>query len=337
MTESGFKSAFSLPALRSDALSVTNGANLGDALSFADELVPDDIYQIAPNAKPTRLSLVAEPGGSYRIAPSTAAGMPGATVHLDCCLTLMSPDGQTTELLVMVEVDSDGDVAEIYGLPLDQLEPKVDYALVTIDRDSARAKLAQIACVSFTADTQITMASGEQRPIEQLQVGDKVLTRDDGPQAVRWIGRTTVRAVGEFAPILIKSGTLHNDRDLVVSPEHRLFIYQRSDALGAGRSEVLVRARHLVNGTTVTRKAGGFVDYFQILFDSHQIIYAEGIAAETLLVDTRTRPALPQDLAEKLATALPGHENRPHMQFEVGETLLDRPDAADLLRRASTR
>lgn len=112
MTESGFKSAFSLPALHSDALSVTNGANLGDALSFADELVPDDIYQIAPNAKPTRLSLVAEPGGSYRIAPSTAAGMPGATVHLDCCLTLMSPDGQTTELLVMVEVDNDGDVAE---------------------------------------------------------------------------------------------------------------------------------------------------------------------------------------------------------------------------------
>ena len=72
----------------------------------------------------------------------------------------------------------------------------------------------------------------------------------------------------------------HNENDLLVSPDHRLFIYQRSDALGAGRHEVLVRARHLVNGDSVLRDSGGFVDYFQILFDAHQIIYAEALRLE---------------------------------------------------------
>jgi hypothetical protein len=79
------------------------------------------------------------------------------------------------------------------------------------------------------------------------------------------------------------------------------------------------------------------VDYFQILFDAHQIIYAEGIAAETLLVDPRTRAALPADLGEALTTEGSGHSARPHMEFEVGKALLDHPDAAEILKRASTR
>ena len=80
---------------------------------------------------------------------------------------------------------------------------------------------------------------------------------------------------------------------------------------------------------------GGFVDYFQLLFDHHQIIYAEGIAAETLLLDNRTLPALPQGLAQDLAQT--AHPERPHMAFEVKDSLLDIPNAAETLRRASGR
>ena len=337
MTERSQNATFSLPVYLSDALTVVNGANLGDALSFAEELVPSDVYALSPDAQIKRLSVQPDGDETLVVARDTAAGHPGATLHLDACLTLMSPDGQTTEVLVLVEVDDEGGVVEIYALPLDALRPKTDYALVTIDRDSTRAKLAELACVSFTRGTHITLANGAQKPIEHLQIGDRVLTRDDGPQEIRWIGQNTVRAVGEYAPIVITAGTLHNEHDLIVSPEHRLFIYQRSDALGAGRSELLVRARHLVNGTTVYRQDGGFVDYFQLLFDSHQIIYAEGIAAETLLVDPRTRPALPAELAEKLSESLHAHGERPHLAYEVKESLLDRPDAAEILRRASTR
>ena len=127
------------------------------------------------------------------------------------------------------------------------------------------------------------------------------------------------------------------DSDLVVSPDHRLFIYQRTDELGAGRAELLVKARHLVNGTTVRVAEGGFVDYYQLLFDSHQIIYAEGIAAESMLIDTRTRAILPEDLSNAMGEIIPGHSDLPHAGLDVSEPLLDRPDAAELLRRASMR
>lgn len=327
----------SIPVYRSADLSVVNGANLGDPISFAAELDLDDTYELHQTATQHSLSLQGDGQGGYVVAPDTEIGTPGAALYMDCCLTLMSGNGITTEVLVIVEVDGEGDVEEVYALPLAPLSPRLGYSLVGINRDSARTKFAEVACVSFTRGTHITLNSGEQKRIEKLQVGDTVLTRDDGPQKIRWIGHATVRATGDFAPIRIKAGALHNENDLLVSPDHRLFIYQRSDALGAGRNEVLVRARHLVNGDTVVQEGGGFVDYFQLLFDEHQIIYAEGIAAETLLVDTRTRPVLPPELSQKLAQSLPNHAARAHMQFEIGESLLKHPDMARLLKRASTR
>jgi hypothetical protein len=241
------------------------------------------------------------------------------------------------DALLLVEVDEAGAVADIYLLPLTALSTKVEYRLVGIDTQNARQKFAQVACVSFTRGTHITMSSGEQRLIEDLRIGDRILTRDDGIQAIRWISQTTVRAVGEFAPIRIHAGTLNNEHDLIVSPDHRLFIYQRSDKVGAGRSELLVKARHLVNGSTVTLMEGGFVDYFQLLFDSHQIIYAEGIAAETMLIDPRTKPVLPEELSQALGEVIPGHSDLPHAGLDVNEALLNRPDAAELLRKASSR
>ena len=237
--------AFSIPVYRAQDFTVINGANLGDAISFAAELDLDDTYDLRVGARLHRLSLSPGDGDAMIIADTTRLGHPGAEVHLDSCLTMMSANGQTSEMLILVEVDDKGDLEQIYALPLAQLTPRTGYTLVGIDNTGARQKFAEVACVSFTRGTHITMASGAQTPIEELKVGDMVLTRDDGPRQIRWIGQSTVRAVGEFAPIRIRAGALNNSGDLLVSPDHRLFIYQRSDELGAGRSEVLVRARHL--------------------------------------------------------------------------------------------
>ncbi|MGP6085970.1 Hint domain-containing protein [Antarctobacter jejuensis] len=323
----------SLQVYRADALRVINGANLGDPISFAEELVHDDVYRLSPLASLTPLGVVTGAAPPFRIAKSSDLGEPGADLHLDCCVTFMSGDGRTTEALVLVETDQDRNVAQIYLLPLAPMDAKVDYVLVGIDTENALQRYAQVACVSFTAGTMITLANGAQRAVEELTVGDRILTRDDGPQPIRWIGHQTVRAVGAFAPICIREGVLNNTRDLLVSPDHRLFIYQRRDHLGAGRAELLVRARHLLNGDTVARRTGGFVDYYQMLFDSHQIIYAEGIAAESMLVDTRTRAALPKEL--ELSDLLPGHRKSDPQALEVEEQLLARPDAADILRKSS--
>ncbi|MEL7212504.1 MAG: Hint domain-containing protein [Pseudomonadota bacterium] len=326
----------SVPVLRNAAVRVTNGVNQGDPVSTADELLHDDIYGLLEEDAPHRLAIAFDPHrDGFIVAEDTEIGTPGADLAVDCAITLMSTDSSTCEVLVLVEVE-DNEIAEIYLVPLAQLYPNTDYTLVGIDKTAGAKRMSELACVSFTRGTMITMASGAQKPIEELQVGDRVLTRDEGAQEIRWIGQSTMRAVGSFAPICIKSGTLNNAGDLIVSPDHRLFIYQRDDALGAGRSEVLVKARLLVNGKTVIQQDGGFVDYFQLLFDSHQIIYAEGIAAESFLIDPHTRPALPEKLDEALNRVLPTHSESAHREFEVTETLLSE-DAAETLRRASTR
>ena len=327
----------SVPVYHASQISATDGANMGDTLSFASELLLDDVYELSFGAEPVRLSVQTDDTDRLSIAADTETGTPGATLHLDCALTFMSSDGQTNDAILLVEVNDNNNTENIYLIPLNALSSKVEYRLVGIDTTTPRQKFAQVACVSFTRGTRITMATGEQRPIEDLAVGDKVLTRDDGVQAVRWIGQSTVRAVGEFAPICISAGTLNNDTDLIVSPDHRLFIYQREDRLGAGRSELLVKVRHLVNGDTVRVQDGGFVDYFQLLFDSHQIIYAEGIAAESMLIDSRTKAVLPQELSDAMGDVIPGHSDLAHAGLDVSAPLLDRPDAAELLRKASMR
>ncbi|SDD97708.1 Hint domain-containing protein [Ruegeria marina] len=328
--------AQSVPVYRADAFVVTNGANLGDEIAPMDELMLDDVYGLDPVAPLRRLGLEVLADGAFLVSGDTECGRPGHAVHLDCALSLMSPDGMTTDAIVLVEVDASGHIADVYLLPLAPLAARTDYTLVGIDSERARQKFAQVACVSFTRGTHITLASGAQVPIEELKVGDRVLTRDDGVQQVRWIGQSTVRAVGDFAPIVIRAGTLNNDNDLVVSPDHRLFVYQRRDEIGAGQPELLVKARHLVNGDTVFVQEGGFVDYFQLLFDRHHIIYAEGIAAETMLLDPRTRPALPEELLEEVRLLLDQHGRGDGHGIDVSKRLLDRPDAIALLKRAST-
>ncbi len=315
-----------LRVLSGDSLAVVDGAARGDALGIADDLVMDDVYRLAPQAGRADLVIERGPGGGLAVAAGSPAGRPGRPVHLDACLTLMAPDGRAVEVLVLVEVEAEA-VAELWALPLGALEPRTDYRLVGIDRHAATARLAEVACASFVRGTRITLAGGEQRPVEELRVGDRVLTRDEGPQPIRWIGQRTLRATGAFAPVLIRKGALHNANDLLLSPDHRVLVYQRRDRLGAGRAEVMVKVRHLLNGTTVVVRDGGFVEYVQLLLDDHHIVFAEGIAAESLLVDTRTRAALPAALDE--------HGPRPHQAYEVQESLLSRSDVVELLRRAS--
>lgn len=313
----------------SDKFVVTDGVAEGEGVSFMDELVLDDVYQLSLDASRKALTYEKGDGSAFVIADDTEVGTPGNLLYLDCAITLMAPDSTTYEALILVEVEGD-EAAEVYLMPLGTLKEEYDYRLVGADRDAAAAKFGDVACVRFARGTHITLASGAQIPIENLKIGDRVLTRDAGPQEIRWIGETTLRAVGDYAPVVITEGALFNTRDLMLSPDHRLFIYQREDKLGAGRSEVLVKVRHLINDNTVYQRDGGFYEFFQILFDDHQIIYAEGIAAETLLVDARTRAALPAEAGAK------EHMDAPHRDFEVTESLANRPDIVDLLKRASS-
>lgn len=146
---------------------------------------------------------------------------------------------------------------------------------------STNAQLHAAGIPCFTPGAMIATPQGE-RAIETLQVGDRVMTRDHGLQPIRWIGQRTVAAQDKFAPILIRPGVVTGlEKPLLVSPQHRmLFTGYRAELL-FGESEVLLAAKHLIDGHDVTREEGGDVTYIHMLFDTHEVVYANGAATES--------------------------------------------------------
>lgn len=134
--------------------------------------------------------------------------------------------------------------------------------------------------VCFARGTRIECDKGEV-PIENLKVGRMVQTLDHGLQPIRWIGSTTVPAIGHIAPIRIRAGALGNRRDLLVSPQHRMLLTGWQLELLFEDNQVLATAKSLVNDHSILREEGGEVEYFHILFDTHEIIFAEGAASES--------------------------------------------------------
>ena len=305
-----------IEVFRAADVTTTEGVMRGEPISFADELILDDVFQLRQDRTTIHLTLIAKADGLHRKDT-------GAPIHIDSCLTFMSPESETTEALLLVELAGDH-VAAIYVLALGEMVPLADYRLVGVARHTATRRFADAASGSFGKGTQITMATGEMRPIETLSAGDLVLTRDAGRQPIARLGQATLRATGRFAPVVISQGALHNACDLVVRPDHRLFIYQREDHLGLGRAEVLVKARQLVDDKAIYRRRGGFIEYFQIVFAQQHIIYAEGIAAESHLV-VRGDGDRHLDVSGQL-----------HLNYEVADGLLPPAKAASLLRKAST-
>ncbi len=138
----------------------------------------------------------------------------------------------------------------------------------------------QFSVACFVRGTEISTRRGSV-PIENLVVGDDVVTSDHGFQKIRWIGSTTVPADGKNAPIVFTKGSIGNVRDLCVSPQHRMLVRGWHVELMFDKREVLVPAKALVNDMTVFRRPGGMVQYFHMMFDQHELVFAEGVASES--------------------------------------------------------
>ena len=92
--------------LRSEDFCVIEGVAEGEGITFADELVMDDIYQQPQSATRVPLCLALRDGeDGFVIDPSTAVGKPSNIIYLDSCITMMGSDSTTYEVLVLVEVE----------------------------------------------------------------------------------------------------------------------------------------------------------------------------------------------------------------------------------------
>ncbi|WP_161861499.1 Hint domain-containing protein [Algicella marina] len=132
----------------------------------------------------------------------------------------------------------------------------------------------------FTAGTMIETAQGPCM-VEDLEPGDLIKTADNGYQPLRWIGQTTVAGQGAHAPVLFRKGALGNTRDLLVSQNHRMMLTGSHLEALFSSPDALVAARHLVNDSSIRVVPHAKVTYMHLLFDSHEVIFAEGIPSES--------------------------------------------------------
>lgn len=183
-----------------------------------------------------------------------------------------------------------------------------------------------VAC--FTPGAMVLTDDGEVA-VEELEVGDKVFTRDSGYQELRWVGRRDLPAEAllanpQFRPVLIRRGALGPnlpDRDMMVSPQHRLLITGPRAELLFGEHEVLVAALHLVGLKGIERVAPAATSYIHLLFDAHEIVRADGAWSESFQPGTRTLEGLDSDQRDEVLALFPELATNPASFVAARQTL----------------
>ncbi len=136
--------------------------------------------------------------------------------------------------------------------------------------------------VCFVTGTLILTPSGNV-PVEELRPGDLVVTADNGPQPIVWIGRRYVSTAEQskdirLRPIVIDPQVLGAFAPLMVSPQHGVLVQQNKN------EEILVRAVHLArlkDETAWVRPNTLPVTYFHMMFEDHQIVFGNGAPSES--------------------------------------------------------
>ena len=166
--------------------------------------------------------------------------------------------------------------------------------------------------ICFTPGTLIATPRGEV-PVETLREGDKVITRDNGIQEIRWVGcRTLDRAdLAEnphFRPILVKKGSLGQglpERDMVVSPQHRLLVANEMTELYFNETEVLVPAKHLVNRWGISRIDTLRTTYVHFMCDRHEVVLSNGSWTESFQPGQQSLSTLGEDVRDEIMALFP--------------------------------
>ncbi len=167
--------------------------------------------------------------------------------------------------------------------------------------------------ICFTQGTLIKTITGE-HPVETLAVGDLVLTMDNGFQPIRWIGSQRLTADDlalkpELRPVRITSGALGAglpQRDLLVSRHHRILSRSQIARNMVGCPEVLVAAKDLVflGGIGMANDIDQVI-YWHFMFDTHQVVYAEGAPAESLFAGPEALKAVGPDALKEIFAIMP--------------------------------
>ena len=225
-----------------------------------------------------------------------------------------------TDLDVMLLSVSNGATTRHFILPSDRLGD-LSFQSVTLGSlsdvggDDARIAMSAdnaTAVVCFLRGTLIETDTGP-RPIEDLAAGDRVAT-PGGLRRIVWTGcfavpHEALRQTPALRPVRIAAGAFGPGcpaRDLRVSRQHRLLVASPIARRMFGTDEVLVPANRFLGCPGVELALpDGPVTYHHILLDRHEILFAEGLAAESLLIAPETLRTLPMAARHDIAALLP--------------------------------
>lgn len=248
-------------------------------------------------------------------------------------------DGGKSYTVTLIEV---GRGSQPLLMFLDDIPPRnsdlwiVHHTLGTGGGENTSTGSGGVIC--FTPGTRIATPDGI-RLIEDLREGDLIQTKDDGPQPLHWVGSRRMTGARLFAmprmrPVRFKAGALDGDlpdSELLVSPEHRILV--RGDAARSlfNTSEVLVAAKDLINGTTITVDAKlREVTYIHVLLEHHQIMWANGVETESFHPASTALASLSDKDRARLLEQLPELEFDPHTYGSFARRTLSASEAAIL-------
>ena len=140
----------------------------------------------------------------------------------------------------------------------------------------------------FTPGTAIATPQGE-RFVEELRIGDRIITRDNGVQEICWVGRKDISAEALVAnpylkPILLRAGSLGNglpERDMLVSPNHRMLVASEKTQFYFEEREVLASAKHLAGSDGIHAVDMIGTAYIHFMFEHHEVVLSNGTWTES--------------------------------------------------------
>lgn len=160
------------------------------------------------------------------------------------------------------------------GSTHETLDIKGDFSTSSFNVSAVAGGTEIVLC--YVRGTLILTPDGE-RPVEDLRAGDLAVTRSNGYQPIKWIGRQNYAPqflTRARAPVCITAGTLGPNTPaapLHVSPGHSLLL--------GGK---LILARNLINGITITQDVPAeTVEYYAIELEMHDCVLANGSWAES--------------------------------------------------------
>lgn len=190
----------------------------------------------------------------------------------------------------------------------------------------------------FVKGTLIETESGC-RAVEELAVGDKVRASSGELLRIEWIGEKTLQAEAlkrnpQLRPVCIQKGAFGKglpDRDLYVSPQHRIVVEGWRAELLFGEPKVFAAAVHLVNDQTIRQvNTHDPVTYYHIACCRHAILLSNGLATESLFLGEMAVMSFDREDAEELCALFPELRNVASAFEQTRVRCLKRPEAAAL-------